>query len=301
MKFKRPRRLSSNIEDRRGAGPVRRGGMGLPAAGGAGGLAAVVALALAFCGGGGGGFDLSTGGSLPGTTAGAGTELEVPLSPDEDPNRAEAELASVVLDNLQLFWDEVFAANGIEYSDARLVLFTGETPTGCGQGSSATGPFYCSLDDTIYIDLSFWEVLRRQFGAGGDFAQAYVIAHEIGHHLQNLLGISAEVRGLAQQNPNDRNALSVRQELQADCFAGVWANSIWTDGDAGDPNGIEIDRTDLREALDAAAAVGDDRIQQQTQGRLNPETWTHGSADQRQEWFETGFETGDPAACDTFS
>ncbi len=302
MKFRRPRELSSNIEDRRGAGPQRgRGGMTAAGLGGAGGLAGVIALLVAFCGGGGvnslsPSSDVSIGGA-----SGAGTTLEAPLGEEDDPLRAEAELASVVLDNAQFFWAEVFEENGRQYTDARLVLFDGLTPTGCGQGDAGMGPFYCSLDNTAYIDLTFWDELSRRFGASGDFAQAYVISHEVAHHVQNLLGISQAVREQAAQNPADRNALSVAQELQADCFAGVWANSVWTDGDVGEPAGIEIDESDIREALNAAAAVGDDKIQLRTTGTINQDTWTHGSADQRQEWFTRGFSSGDPADCDTFS
>ena len=303
MKFRRPRELSSNIEDRRGAGPQRgRGRMTAAGLGGAGGVAGVVALLVALCSGGGGLNGLSPNSDVSlGSASDAGTTLEAPLGEEDDPLRAEAELASVVLDNTQIFWAEVFEENGLQYTDATLVLFDGLTPTGCGQGDAGMGPFYCSLDNTAYIDLTFWDELSRRFGASGDFAQAYVISHEVAHHVQNLLGISAEVRQLGAQNPSDRNALSVAQELQADCFAGVWANSVWTDGDVGDPAGIEIDEADIREALNAAAAVGDDKIQLRTTGTINQDTWTHGSAEQRQEWFTRGFSSGDPSDCDTFS
>ncbi len=256
-----------------------------------------------MCSGGGGGA-FSPGGdapSLSGGSTGAGTTLEEPLGAEDDPLRDEAELASVVLDNAQVFWTEVFAENDLNYRRATLVLFDSATPTGCGQGDAGMGPFYCSLDDRIYIDLTFWNELERRFGASGDFAQAYVIAHEVAHHIQNVLGISQEVRQQGAQNPNDRNALSVAQELQADCFAGVWANSVWTDGDVGEPSGIEIDESDIREALDAAAAVGDDNIQRRAGAQINQDTWTHGSSAQREEWFTRGFESGDPSACDTFS
>ncbi len=267
--------------------------------GGAGGLAAIVALLAAFCGGGGaglpgGGFDLSAGSGLGGTAP--QSDLEAPLDPENDPNRDELEIASVVLDSVQEYWAEVFAENNLEYPDATLVVFSEATPTGCGQGSAATGPFYCSLDQNAYIDLTFWAELENRFGASGDFAQAYVIAHEIGHHVQNVLGISDEVRQLSQQNPGDRNALSVRQELQADCFAGAWAGVVFNEG-----SDIILDEEVIREALGAAAAVGDDRIQEATTGRIEPHKWTHGSADQRQDWFLRGFETGDPSSCDTFS
>lgn len=261
-----------------------------------------MALLVAMCSGGGGGglpgsgFDVSAGG-LSGGAAPASGDLEAPLDPSQDPNRDEAELASVVLDSTQEYWTEVFESNGLTYREATLVLFTGATPTGCGQGSAATGPFYCSLDETAYIDLSFWDTLEQQLGAGGDFAQAYVIAHEIGHHVQNVLGISDQVRQQRSTvSQSDGNALSVRQELQADCFAGAWAGVVFDTGDE-----ILLDEEDIREALDAAAAVGDDRIQEATTGYVDPHKWTHGSADQRMDWFTRGFESGDPNVCDTFS
>lgn len=300
MRFRRPRRLSRNIEDRRGAGPRRGPGVAVAGLGGAGGIAGLVVLLLAFCGGGGLESLSPTGDTSLSGTRDAGRTLEAPLGAEEDPQRDAAELASVVLDNSQLFWAEVFAANELEYRDARLVLYDGATPTACGQGESGMGPFYCSLDETAYIDLSFWDELRRRFGAGGDFAQAYVISHEVAHHVQHLLGISEGVRAEASRNPSDRNALSVAQELQADCFSGVWANSVWTDGDVGEPAGIEIDRQDIEEAIGAAEAVGDDTIQLRTQGRINQDTWTHGSSQQRVDWFTRGFESGDPADCNTF-
>ena len=306
MKFRRPRELSENIEDRRGAGP-QRGGRGMTAAGlgGAGGLAGIIALLVAFCGGGGvanlsPGADVSLGGA-----ADAGTTLEAPLAPEDDPLLYEAQLASVVLDNSQFFWEEVFAENGLQWRDATMVLYDSLTPTGCGQGDAGMGPFYCSLDDGIYLDLTFWGVLNQQFGADGDCAQAYVISHEVAHHVRNLLGISEEVRRLGAQNPGDRNALSVAQELQADCFAGVWAESVYTTGgtdEAADADVlIEIDSANIRDAIEAAEAVGDDTIQLRSTGTINQDTWTHGSSDQRVEWFLRGFESGDPASCDTFS
>jgi predicted metalloprotease len=303
VKFKRPRQLSSNIEDRRAAGPQRgRSGTAAAGIGGVGGIGAIIVLVVAFCAG-GGANSLSPGGGTPSLSGGdaAGQTLEAPIGAEEDPLRDEAELASVVLDNNQFFWSEVFTENDLVYQEAKLVLFSGATPTGCGEGDAGMGPFYCSADDTAYIDLTFWSELANRFGATGDFAQAYVISHEIAHHVQNKLGISAEVRQEGAQNPADRNALSVAQELQADCFAGVWANSVWTDGNSGDPAGIEIDESDIREALDAAEAVGDDKIQLNTTGQINQDTWTHGSAEQRQEWFTRGFESGDPSKCDTFS
>jgi predicted metalloprotease len=186
-----------------------------------------------------------------------------------------------------------FSAAGKSYSRATVVLFTGGTQSGCGPASEATGPFYCPLDHKVYLDLGFFRELDTRFGAPGDFAQAYVVAHELGHHVQSLLGIEADVRKEQQDDPSKQLDLSVRLELQADCFAGVWGHSAYTRN--------ELDPGDTNEALKAAAAVGDDRLQQQAGQRVNPETWTHGSSAERTRWFRKGFDSGDPNACDTFS
>jgi hypothetical protein len=174
-----------------------------------------------------------------------------------------------------------------------MVLFTQATQSGCGTASAATGPFYCPLDGKVYLDLGFFRELQGRFHArGGDFAQAYVVAHEYGHHVQALLGIERKVRMAQRQDREERNALSVRLELQADCFAGVWGHSAYEKG--------TVSKSEVADALDAAAAVGDDRIQKEVQGRVNPETFTHGSAAERQRWFQTGMSSGDLRACDTF-
>ena len=173
------------------------------------------------------------------------------------------------------------------------MLFRQATDTGCGQGSAQTGPFYCPADRKIYVDLSFFRELANRFQAPGDFAQAYVLAHEYGHHIQTLTGITEQVDSASRENPDQRNALSVRVELQADCLAGVWAHSTFERG--------LLEEGDLEEGLTAAASVGDDRIQEQTTGRISPETFTHGTAEQRAGWFKRGFEDGDATACDTFS
>jgi predicted metalloprotease len=216
-----------------------------------------------------------------------------PIPRSADPDASTVDFVSFVLDDAQVFWDEQFAEAGQQYRDAQLVLFIETTQSGCGFASSATGPFYCSLDQTAYMDLDFFDDLHRRFGAPGDFAQAYVIAHEIAHHVQNVTGISDEVRSRAQDNPDEANELSVRQELQADCLAGVWGYST-------NQRGL-LESGDISEALRAAAAIGDDRIQQQSAGRIDPDTWTHGSSEQRETWFRRGFETGDPSTCDTFA
>ncbi len=199
-----------------------------------------------------------------------------------------------VLGSTETTWTDIFAAAGETYPPAPLVLFTDSTSSACGGATSAVGPHYCPLDQTVYIDLDFFAELERRFGGGGgDFAEAYVIAHEVGHHVQNILGIMDEVRSLQRQDPGRANDYSVSLELQADCLAGVWANAIFARGNVLEPGDIE-------EALDAAAAVGDDRIQEATSGQINPERWTHGSSRQRVEWFSAGYASGDPAGCNTF-
>ena len=280
------------VEDRRGAGggfPV--GGRGL--AGGGLGIVGVI-LALLFGGnlggGGGGGFDMgpqldpfdqspmTTSGRVPGTA---------------DPTGDQEQFVRFVVGNVQDSWEQLFADAGQQYQPTVLVLFDGATQSGCGAASSRTGPFYCPADAQVYLDLSFFRELRERFGAPGDFAQAYVIAHEFGHHVQNVLGISSDVRRLQQSSPDDANELSVRLELQADCMAGVW-------GHAAAQQQI-LEPGDLEEGLAAAEAIGDDRIQAEATGQINPDTWTHGSSEQRQEWFLRGFDNGDVDACDTFS
>jgi predicted metalloprotease len=204
----------------------------------------------------------------------------------------KAQFVAFVLDDTQATWKQEFAKRGKTYRNAKLVMFTGATQTACGGGQAAQGPFYCPADERVYIDLSFYNELEQRFGAKGDFAQAYVIAHEIGHHVQKQLGISDKVSN-ARGNQRGEEGNSVRLELQADCFAGMWAK-------ASDDKKI-LDPGDIDEALTAAAAIGDDRIQKQSGGRVNPETWTHGSSAQRSRWFKTGYERGDLAACDTFA
>jgi predicted metalloprotease len=259
-------------------------------AGGVGGLGVIgLLLALLLGGGGEGGIDL---GGLLGELGG-GQQTSAQELPSDEADDA-SEFVSAVLGTTETFWSDVFASAGQTYQPATLVLFTGATQSGCGGASSAVGPHYCPLDSTIYIDLGFMEQLQGMFGAqGGDFAEAYIIAHEVAHHVQNLLGISDAVTEAQRTGSQDANELSVALELQADCLAGVWANSLFQRGDVLEPGDIE-------EALDAAASVGDDRIQAKTQGRIDPESWTHGSSEQRVEWFTTGYETGDPNACDTF-
>jgi predicted metalloprotease len=203
------------------------------------------------------------------------------------------QFVSFVLDDAQNTWRKIFPRIGAEYQDAKLVLFRDGIRSGCGVAGSATGPFYCPGDGRVYIDLSFYEELARRFGAPGDFAQAYVLAHEIGHHVQNLLGIERKFRQSQRMNPGSANALSVRMELQADCFAGIWGHST--------AQRQILERGDVEEGLAAAAAIGDDRLQRMGQGYVNPDSFTHGSSQQRVNWFRRGLETGDVQACDAFA
>jgi predicted metalloprotease len=296
MKIRRGGGVSRNIEDRRAQGATGGGlGRGMTIGGG-GGILAIVALIASLClsqgGGGGGGFDLTQiFNQLPQAQVAPGSQELPQSSPEED---ALVEFVSFVLDDTQATWTQLFEQSGQQYQDAQLVLFRGSTSTACGTGSAQMGPFYCPLDQKVYLDLNFFEELSRRFGAPGDFAQAYVIAHEIGHHVQMLTGINEEVRNLQQSNPDDANDLSIRQELQADCFSGVWARSTYERG--------ILEEGDIEEGIQAATVVGDDYIQRELGGgRVNPETWTHGSSDQRVKWFQVGFDSGDPGSCDTFS
>lgn len=208
-------------------------------------------------------------------------------------NDREYQFVSFVLDDVQQTWDKMLPEQAnIPYHHAKLVLFRDYTDSGCGTAQSATGPFYCPEDEKVYIDLSFFDELKSRFGAPGEFAQAYVIAHEIGHHVQKLLGIEGKVQRLRRQEPAEANPLSVRLELQADCFAGVWGHST-------EQRRI-IDQSDVRAGLEAAAAVGDDRLQRMATGHVSPESFTHGSSAERMHWFQTGLDSGQISACNTF-
>jgi uncharacterized protein len=282
------------VIDSRGSGggtarmPGGRIGAGV---GGIGGVAGIVILLFVLLTGGGGGGLGSVIGGLD-SQAAEGASTRVPGAPDPDADLVD--FMRAVSADIQSFWADYFAQNGQTYEPTKLVLFTGRVQTGCGAGSAQTGPFYCPLDRRAYIDLSFYRrVLARDFGAPGDFAQAYVLAHEYGHHVQTLLGVDEQVRDAVQSDPSRRNDLSIRQELQADCFAGVWGHSVY--------RASRLDPGDLEEALTAAAAVGDDRIQASVQGRITPETWTHGSSEERVRWFRRGFDSGEASSCDTFA
>ena len=274
-------RRSSNIEDRRGqrAAPKLLGGIG---------TIAVILVAMYF------GVDptpLLEGMQSGGQASSSGTR---PSAEDlkDDPL---ADRVSVVVADTEDVWTEIFAAQGRRYAAPTLVMFTGATRSACGLGQAAMGPFYCPADKKAYIDLGFYEQMRTRFDAPGDFAQDYVIAHEIGHHVQNLLGISGQVHAMKQQlSQTEGNALSVRLELQADCFAGVWANRA-------DRARNILESGDVEEALNAASAIGDDTLQKQSGGAVVPESFTHGTSAQRQKWFRAGLQSGDPDQCNTFS
>ncbi len=283
---------SGNIEDRRGSGGIGPVHVGL------GGTVILIVLSLIF------GRDFvsdnvnpnpySAGGSAAGSIGSGGPNGPgAPVS--ESPEEAkEVQFVSFVLDTAEATWAKVLpATTGTPWRNAKLVLFRDATQTGCGVGQTAMGPFYCPVDQKLYIDLAFFDELRSRFGAPGEFAQAYVLTHELGHHVQHLLGIDAAVRRAQQRDPSAANDLSVRLELQADCFAGVW-------GHATQGEGI-LEPGDLESGLNAAAAVGDDRIERQTTGHVNTDTFTHGSSAQRVQWFRRGFDSGQPKDCDTFN
>ncbi len=302
----RNREGSKNVEDRRGESGTRRrvrfpfprgGGRGIPGGGmriptGRGGGIGIVGFLVIL------GLMLFLGVD-PRVILGGGEGQ--PVSVDETPRQPTAEeteltqFVSVVLKTTEDFWSQQFAASGRQYREPTLVLFREATRSRCGAGVSEMGPFYCPLDQKVYIDLSFFEALKRRFNAPGDFAQAYVVAHEVGHHVQTLLGITEQVMAArSRASEREGNAIQVRMELQADCFAGLWAHYAQRQLQAVEPG-------DIDEALNAAAAIGDDRIQKQSQGYVVPDAFTHGSSEQRVTWFRRGFESGRFEACDTFA
>ena len=309
MKWK-PGKRNPRLEDRRGQGggggfgfPSGGGGMGLPIPGGSGGkmgvgtilIVIVLFFVLRGCGdgsGGGSGFDIP---GLPAdqTQVPPAQDTQQPVPAGEEASDRGKEFVNFVLTDLDGFWNQQSRGLDRELQPPGLVLFSDAVNSGCGQASSATGPFYCPLDQKAYVDLTFFNQLDSQFGAPGDFAQAYVLAHEYGHHIQQQLGIEKQVRNQSNANPDDANELSVRLELQADCFAGLWGRSVYEEG--------ILEDGDLEEGITAAEAVGDDRIQQKTQGRIDPESFTHGTSEQRRTWFRNGFDSGDIQECDTFA
>jgi predicted metalloprotease len=289
---------SSDIEDRRddsgGGGGGGFGGFGGMGGGGLGigGFVILLLLSLVFGhnflggllgGGGGGQGSVQTGPRV----AGGGAPRAHPAGEDRD-----VQLISFVLDDAQKTWTQIFAAEGKQYHHAKLVLYRDRTYSGCGTAQATTGPFYCPEDEKIYIDLGFWDELKQLGGSTADFAQAYVITHELGHHVQNLLGIENKMQRLTQQEPSEKNPLSVDLELQADCFAGVWAHST-------EQRNI-VHEDDVAGALKSAAAVGDDHLQQMAGKAVSPEKWTHGSSASRTKWFKTGLSGGTIESCTTF-
>lgn len=279
----RGERESSNIEDRRGQRVSRRAGIG-----GVGGIVLGL-LALYFTN------DPSM--LLQSIGGLAEPQVEQRQGPYQE-TAAEADsrqLVAVTLADTEQVWQQLFAKSGKRYQDPRLVLFTDRVQSACGMAGAATGPFYCPGDNKVYIDLSFYDELSKRFGAPGDFARAYVIAHEVGHHVQNLLGTSDQVQQAYRSGDEKRaNALSVRLELQADCYAGVWAYHT-------NKKRQFLEKGDIEAGLNAASAIGDDRLQKQSGGSVNPDSFTHGTSAQRVRWFKRGLETGDTRQCDTFS
>jgi uncharacterized protein len=277
-------RESGNIEDRRGMGPVGAGGIGI------GGILFV--LVVSYLTGTNPLTLLNMVETVQEVSPRSGAESPTPTGPPTD---RLGKFAAVVLADTEDTWQSLLPRLGKGYEGPKLVLFTGSVRSACGRGSAATGPFYCPPDRKVYLDLSFFDELAQRFGAPGDFAQAYVIAHEVGHHVQNLLGIAEKVTRLQHQaSQAEGNALSVRMELQADCLAGVWGYHAKQDRNLIEPGDFEA-------GLRAAAAIGDDRLQRKSRDAVQPESWTHGSSEQRTTWLRRGIETGDPHACDTFA
>ena len=273
---------SDDIEDRRGEGGGGGGIGGMHI--GIGGFLILLVLSLVFK------RDFFS--LLGGQGVATGPALSQPDPQRDAREQPTVQFVSFVLDDVQKTWTGIFQEKGATYPHAKLVLFRDATYSGCGTAQAATGPFYCPEDQKVYVDLGFYDELEQRFGAPGKFAQAYVLAHELGHHVQNLLGIERKVRSLQGQNPGAGNALSVRLELQADCFAGVWAQSTQQRG--------LLEAGDVESALGAAAAVGDDRLQRMSGGRVSPETFTHGSSAQRMDWFQRGTNGGTIESCNTF-
>ncbi|MFT3927958.1 MAG: neutral zinc metallopeptidase [Myxococcales bacterium] len=279
---------SSYVDDRRAEGPARAGL-------GGGGIGLLMWLFSRFGLAGlliGGALLYFGGGLFSGDSSSlAGSDSNVPMQTADgrDPEAEMVQFVSFVLDDNQETWAQTFARAGKRYEPARMVLFRGSTPSGCGLGQAAMGPFYCPRDQKVYIDLSFYRELKQRFGAPGDFAQAYVIAHEIGHHVQHQLGLDRNVSGAQRVGAGSG---AVRLELQADCLAGVWSNAT--------KQRSLLEPGDIDEAMGAAAAIGDDRLQRESTGTVSPESWTHGSSEERQRWFRRGYESGSLEACDTF-
>lgn len=277
------RQASQNVEDRRGQGGFS--GRGMPVGGKTGAILLLAVLVAGYFG-----IDLSPILNLAG--GGEAPQISAPAPADADDELAR--FTSVALKTTEDTWSSIFRRAGRQYSPATLVLYTGTTDTACGYGQSAMGPFYCPADHKVYIDLAFYNDMEIKLGGGGDFALGYVLAHEIGHHVQNQLGISGEARAQMNRSSDvEANRISVKLELQADCFAGVWGRHMREEG--------ILEPGDLEEALNTASAIGDDRLQRQTTGRVVPDSFTHGTSKQRLAWFRRGYDSGDPGQCNTFA
>jgi len=290
IKFDNQRVNTSGVSDRRGrGGPVAIGG-------GAGVVGLIIYVLISVVGG--GNVDPSQlippGGPVQGEGAGTG-DLETRCNTDGAIQKYDDCFLVKVYNEINEVWTDEFERSGTTYEQPGLTFFTQGVQTGCGTASSQVGPFYCPPDQGIFIDIGFLEQLQQQFGAEGRYAQAYIMAHESGHHLQTLFGTERKVRAAQQQDPSQQNDLSIALELQADCYAGVWSKL------ADEKGNVSVGEAELDQAIEAAEAVGDDRIQQKTQGRVDPESWTHGSAEQRKKWFLTGRQSGDVNSCDTFA
>jgi predicted metalloprotease len=289
MRWRRGASRKDVIDVRGGGGGRRGGGAALPVGGGVGVVGIIVFLAIQLLGGGGaGGFNVPAGFD---STARAPSGEPIPAG--QDPDRDLADFSVYVFNNAQASWERTFRQQGEPYERAKLVLYRQEVDTACGSASSSVGPFYCPADRYVYLDLSFYRDMESQLQAGGEFAWAYVIAHEVGHHVQQLQGTSDDVNRIRREDPDRANEALVRLELQADCYSGVWAQTVYEAGD--------LQPGDIEEALRASEAVGDDRLQSRAGRQVNPDSFTHGSSAQRRAWFERGRARGEPADCDTFS
>lgn len=297
----RPSR-TTQVEDRRGAGGgglggLRMGGLGgggipLPVGGGIGGIVLFVIIIVVM---------MLMNGGLGGSGGSGGTGGQGGATSSLSPSDAFGQFVNTVTVDVQSFWEREFQARGQDYPETVTVIFSNQsqTQTGCGLASSAMGPFYCPADEKVFLDDGFFRELEQRFGARGEFAQAYVIAHEYGHRVQDVLGTMDRVQSEQQSNPGKANELSIRLELQADCFAGFWASSVWR---TPDQTAVEsITEQDIQDGLTAAADIGDDRIQEKATGTIDKESWTHGSSEQRMKWFKVGFDQGTLESCDTFS
>ena len=292
---------TSQIDDQRSSGGGGGGGIGgLPIGGG--GLTGIIVTVLIAIVGGFFGINTLTGDSGGSPQTGDNTSLSQKCSQEQADEQLDCRNVLYV-NSIQDYWVEALPASfGDQYKPAKTVLFANRVSTKCGSADSGVGPFYCPADDRVYIDLSFYDVLAKQLGAPGEFAQPYVLAHEYGHHVQDLLGTEAAMRREQERAPDQANALSVKLELKADCYAGAWAkNATGTDDGSGQKIFKSITEQDIQEGLDTAAKIGDDALQQRGGGQVNPAEFTHGTSAQRQQWFKKGYETGAPKSCDTFA